>query len=106
MKWTRLNVPAPFLEADQELVGIYQELKWNLRVIVSKDQGFWHISISHPKRYPTFDEIKAARYDLVPDEANMAMFFPSKNKYVNVHPNCFHLYEVKEPSRIIAPLPT
>ncbi len=65
-------------------------------VCVSKDDGLWHISIAHPKRYPTYDEIKEAHYEFVPDEARMAMVFPPKKEFVNVHPNCFHLWEIKD----------
>jgi hypothetical protein len=55
----------------------------------------WHLSISCPTRYPTWEEIKAARYDLIPDKVTMVMVLPPKSEYVNVHPNCFHLYQEK-----------
>ena len=72
-------------------------------VLVSQDGGLWHLSISHPTRYPTYDEIKEARYKFLPDELRMAMIFPSKREFVNVHNNCFHLWELteKELSNII-----
>jgi hypothetical protein len=56
----------------------------------------WHLSISHSDRYPTWDEIKNARYALMPDEITMAMLLPPKAQYVNLHPNCFHLHEIIE----------
>lgn len=62
--------------------------------LVSKDDGKWHLSISHPDRYPTWDEIRDARYEFIPDEVTMAMLLPPKGEYVNLHPNCFHLWEV------------
>ena len=69
----------------------------SLRVIVSRDgaERVWHISISCPHRYPGWKEIKKARYDLIPDNVAMAMFFPPLSEYVNIHPNCFHLYEIE-----------
>jgi hypothetical protein len=54
----------------------------------------WHLSISHPHRYPNWDEIHDARYQLVPDEVTMAMILPPKADYVNLHPNCFHLHQI------------
>jgi hypothetical protein len=66
------------------------------RVIVSQDAGYWHMSISHPNRYPTFDEIRDARYEFMPDNIVAAMLYPPKSEYINVHPNCFHLWEIKE----------
>jgi len=55
----------------------------------------WHISVAHPFRYPSWDEIAAARYALVPDDACMAMMLPPEAEYVNLHPNCFHLHECR-----------
>ena len=56
----------------------------------------WHLSISHPVRYPNWEEIRDARYEFCPDNITMAMFLPPKAEWVNIHNNCFHLYEYKE----------
>jgi hypothetical protein len=61
----------------------------------------WHLSISHPSRYPTWDEIKTARYELLAPELTMAMLLPPPSEYVNVEAqdNVFHLHEIEgEPS--------
>lgn len=65
-------------------------------IIVSRDGGRWHLSIAHPDRYPTWDEIHYARYELIPDGVFMAMITPPKKFYVNFHPNCFHWWEIKD----------
>jgi hypothetical protein len=54
----------------------------------------WHLSISHPERYPTWDEIKQARNSLLSRTKDFAMIFPREGDYVNIHPNCFHLWEI------------
>lgn len=62
----------------------------------------WHLSISHagagkrPGRYPSWDEITDARYDLVPDEVTMALLLPSRAEYVAVHPTTFQLHQIDE----------
>lgn len=66
------------------------------QVIVTIDRGKWHLSISHRHRYPTWDEIKFARYEFLPDAKTIAMILPPRNEYVNFHPNCFHLHEIEE----------
>lgn len=53
----------------------------------------WHLSISHRERYPTWDEIAYARYELIPDEAKMVMMLPPKSDYINVDEFTFHLHE-------------
>lgn len=86
-EFVELPVPFPFGKA----------YSWGaLRIIVAKEPKVgWHMSISHPRRYPTWDEIKKARYTLCPREIDMAMFLPPESQFVNIHPNCFHLFEVK-----------
>jgi hypothetical protein len=53
----------------------------------------WHMSISHPDRYPTWDEIANARYKLLPADSEFAMMLPPPSEYVNLHNFCFHLHE-------------
>lgn len=67
-------------------------------VCVAKESGYWHISISCPYRYPTWDEIFTAWYDLVPDAAdiNGAIILPRKSEYINLHPNCFHVHQLRD----------
>lgn len=65
------------------------------RVFVAREDGRWHLSIAHPERLPTWDEVKEARYKHLPDKMMVAMFFPPKEDYVNYHPFCFHLWEVQ-----------
>jgi hypothetical protein len=56
------------------------------------------VSISCKTRYPTWEEIKAAWYELVPgaEERTGAILLPPKAEYVNLHSNCFHVYELSE----------
>lgn len=64
--------------------------------------GF-HLSISHirpsgqPGRYPTWDEIAHARYELCPPDITMAMLLPPEAEYVAVHPTTFHLHQIEDP---------
>lgn len=53
----------------------------------------WHLSISHPARYPSWDEVAKARYELLPLDLDFEMPLPSPDKYISVHPNCFQVHE-------------
>lgn len=65
---------------------------------VAKEMGMWHMSISVPYRYPSWDEIYQAWYDLVPDAQEIAgaIILPRKAEYVNIHPNCFHVHQLSD----------
>jgi hypothetical protein len=56
----------------------------------------WHLSVSHPDRYPTWDEIADVRYELVPDEVTMALLLPPRGEYVNLHPTTMHLWQIDD----------
>jgi hypothetical protein len=87
-------LPPEVREAMQRGTRCFTSTECNAQVLVSRSAEFgWHLSISHPWRYPTWDEIAAARYALVPDAVTMAMVLPPSDEYVNLHPNCFHLHE-------------
>lgn len=61
-------------------------------------EKLWHLSVSCEHRYPTWDEIYTAWYDLVPDAAEIqgAIVLPKKSEYVNLHPNCFHVHQLRD----------
>jgi hypothetical protein len=65
-------------------------------VIITWEEGRWHLSIAHPRRYPHWDEICEARYRLVPDDVYMAMVLPPLRGYININNNCFQLKEVRD----------
>lgn len=59
----------------------------------------WHLTISTPSRHPTWDEIKIARYRLLPPELCFALMLPPADMYVNVpeQDHVFQLWEVRDP---------
>ena len=63
-------------------------------IIITIDNGKWHLSISTPTASPSYEEIKEARYKFLPDDAVMAQIFPSKKDFVNLHPYCHHLFQI------------
>jgi hypothetical protein len=65
-----------------------------LAAMVGKEGGRYHLSVSCRDRYPTYDEIADARYDLLPKSVrDMAMVLPHPDDYVNLG-DVFHLWEV------------
>lgn len=62
-------------------------------VIVSRDADLWHLSISRRDRLPSYEELKSARYQFLPDVDYAIQVFPPKENFVNVHGFCLHLWE-------------
>ena len=102
--WETLSVPDTLRASELKDAKFYTKKTGNelLQVIIGheerneKNKKLWHMSISLQNRYPTWDEIKSARYELLPIGLTFMMLLPPPNEYVNVHPNCFHLWEYSE----------
>lgn len=67
-------------------------------IVAEEPQIGWHLSISHRRRYPSWDEIAHARYELLPGDLGFVMHLPPMAEYVAVHDNCFHLYQHPGPT--------
>lgn len=59
----------------------------------------WHMTISTPSRHPSWDEIKVARYRLLPRNLTFGMLLPPSAIYVNVpeQDHVFQLWEISDP---------
>lgn len=71
-----------------------------LKVIASLDRNphgtLLHVSLSYPKRDPSWGVIKAVRYAFFPKDVDVAMMLPRDGDYVNVHPHCFQMWQTPE----------
>lgn len=76
----------------------------NLTAVRSLDPAGWHLSVSHTprrahgsqraaQRYPTWDELAHARYELLPADIDVVMHLPPPEDYLAVHDTCFHLHQ-------------
>jgi hypothetical protein len=73
-----------------------------LAAMVGEEPNGWHASVSFRdpdgalSRYPTWDELAHARYELLPGHLDFVMHLPPVDEYVAVHPTTFHLHEHPE----------
>ena len=65
----------------------------------ANDELLWHLTISTPSRHPTWDEIKTARYRLLPADLTFGMLLPPVRFYVNLEQqdHVFQLWEISDP---------
>lgn len=62
-------------------------------LVITKDAGLYHLSISRKDRLPSYDELKSARYQFLPEVPYMVQIFPPESDFVNVHEFCLHLWQ-------------
>lgn len=67
----------------------------SLEPVTGLDRLGFHMSISHPKRLPEWDVIAKARYELIPNDVEMVMVLPPKERYINIHEYCLQLWDLQ-----------
>lgn len=107
-----LRLPLEFREGYKRFTGSTVEENEVARyamgpcnILVSREpaavggERLWHLTISTPSRHPTWDEIKVARYRLLPAEICVGILLPPAEFYVNVEAqdHVFQLWEVTDP---------
>lgn len=100
MNLTRIKIPECFsCDKDMELVGAFRTGSGCVALFTKDNTPKWgplkHVSISHQSRYPTWEEIREIK-DALFGDIDVMMVLPKKADYVNIHKNCFHLWETPQ----------
>ena len=61
---------------------------------IGDDRPVMHLAISCKSRYPTWDEVLRARFMLLQDGMDVAIFLPKTRSAMKQTENCFHLWQV------------
>ena len=92
--WREMPAPAPLAQLGAPCAAYYRD-DGALTVLATEEPHngtkWLHISISCPRRPPTWDEIKFCKRTFMGDVVAV-MILPQEADYVNIHPYCFHLY--------------
>ena len=67
-----------------------------LKVIVGDGLGWDHVSVSHPKKMPSWDEMSWVKNLFFADDECVVQYHPKAEDYVNYHPNCLHMWRQQD----------
>ena len=93
--WRRLGgIKVPYGQATLYVFG-------KAKVILSLDDmgdgsRRMHLSLSHPKRLPTWDELVRAKELFMGTDVEAWQCLPRRDMYVNMHPNCLYIWAKAE----------
>lgn len=51
-----------------------------------------HVSVSRKSRLPTYEELTRIKRDFIGDDKKAVFVLPEKEKHVNIHNYCLHLF--------------
>lgn len=91
------KLPIKFVEEHiEDEYGVYETGFYTYKgkeIFINKDGGLWHLSVD-AKHTLGYYELKELRYKFMPNKMQVAQIFPPREEFVNVSPNCFHLFEL------------
>jgi hypothetical protein len=91
--WEELSLPSNLARVEG---ACFARTDRSMTVIMTREDhngtSWLHISISRRDRYPTWEEIRFAKDLFIGRDMDSVMILPRKEDYINLHPNCFHLY--------------
>lgn len=99
MPITFQKLPIKFVqEQKHDKYGIYETGFFNYKgkeIFINSEDGAWHLSVSANHTLGYY-ELKEIRYKFMPNDMQVAQIFPPREEFINLHENCFHLYELRE----------
>jgi hypothetical protein len=76
--------------------GVWRNRKRQLAVIASfamyDDQLWLHVSMSHRRRVPSYEELAYLKRHWIGEDRKAVMVLPSAEEHVNIHPRTLHLF--------------
>lgn len=67
-----------------------------LSVIASNGRGWDHVSVSHPYRTPTWQEMCEIKRLFFKEEETVIQYHPARSNYINIHDHCLHLWRKQD----------
>jgi hypothetical protein len=92
--WHEIHAPFPFQRAYRGKGGL-QVIESQALYPTPPDneiQEWYHVSISHPSRLPTYDEMKMLKALFIGDAYTALQILPPKDRHVNIQETCLHLW--------------
>jgi len=75
-----------------ERVTYREHLLLGLSLEPHDGRTWWHLSMSGRDRVPTWADLVAAKEAFLGTDSDAIQVIPRRARYVNVHPNCLHLF--------------
>lgn len=74
--------------------GVYEMPSFGrkLKVIASSGLGWLHVSVSHPRITPSWDEMCAVKAAFFGPDRPAFQLHPVEDQHVNLHEHCLHLW--------------
>ena len=79
-------------------------IRGTIFIVVYSNGGGWdHVSVSNKSRCPSWGEMCIIKDIFFEEEECCVEYHPAKSNYVNIHPNCLHIWKPQNRSIPVPP---
>lgn len=91
--WVELPIPAQFAELEGQRAFQHRDGRRVVVTVGQHDTRWWlHVSVSRAKHIPSYVDLADVKRTFVGDAVQAVQIFPRRDRHINIHPHCLHLW--------------
>lgn len=95
--WIELPIPPDYPQLQGQRAFEHRDGR-RVVVTVGRHDGWWlHVSVSRAKYIPSYQDLADVKRVFVGEARQAVQVFPPRERHVNIHPYCLHLWACLEP---------
>jgi len=97
-QWIELPIPLKYSEIQGQRAFSHRDGRRVVVTVGPQDGKWWlHVSVSRAKYIPSYQDLADVKRPFVTDSLQAVQIFPRRDRHVNIHPYCLHLWACLNP---------
>lgn len=95
--WIELRIPPEYPQLDGQRAFQHRDGRRVVVTVGTHDGKWWlHVSVSRAKYVPSYEDLADVKRVFITDAVQAVQVFPRRERHVNIHPFCLHLWACLE----------
>ena len=96
--WIARPIPAGIPELQGQRAFSHRDGRRVVVTVGPHDGKWWlRVSVSRAKYVPSYEDLADVKRTFVTDAVQAIQIFPRRERHINIHPHCLHLWACLEP---------
>ena len=96
--WIERPIPVGFPQLEGQRAFEHRNGRRVVLTVGQQDGRWWlHVSLSRAQHIPSYEDLADVKRTFVTDRYQAVQVFPRRERHINIHPYCLHLWACLEP---------
>ena len=97
--WLRVQIDQVARELEGQRAYLHRDGRRVILTVGQHDARWWlHVSVSRAKYIPSYDDLVDVKTVFIGDNQQAIQVFPRRERHVNIHAYCLHLWACLDPA--------